>query len=727
MRILQSDETIHRIDEASTLVGILWPLDGAIAVNPLHDDLERSFAESVSDLEQQLGHQLWPTTEHLAEVKHRGLSGHFDGFEESAVGPRRQTLAERAMSLALRGHKSPHLAVGTLLRELTAKSRDVSTSPFERLVDQGGVRSSWSAMPRAVNNALGQVLRDADVEELLLVSRTWSEQERVEEYRRHFARLPGWAAWAKWNDQWSRTPHHAALTRAEFLAISLAVDLAWLMASGYEVIAPPMAAPRRDSSAGLHRLEALEAAVHGDLLDRLALKAEPTEPDPRFHVVTCIDVRSEPLRRALEANPEIHTVGFAGFFGVLAEVQRTDEHETYESAPVLVEPTMRIAGGHGVDARTRSLMTASATVAELTHEPQGMFALAEVAGFAALPWLLARSAQGRRLDAQPKDASWSLAGEDLVDVAEGALRGMGLTGPFGEEILLLGHRATSTNNPHHAGLECGACAGHSGEPNAAALAMLLNDPTIRQELSSRGIDLPPTTRVLSGVHDTTREQVLVHGGFSKDLADALQQAADTVAAWRASTGGGSARLQLDRKASDWSEVRPEWGLANHAAFVVGPRSSFRGLDLEGRVFLHSYDERGDEDLSILRTILSAPVVVAQWINASYYFSTVAPHVLGAGDKTLHNPLGDFAVMEGEGPDLCLGLPVQSLTVGDRPLHLPVRLLVAVEANSAALEEVVATTPIVRNLVEGEWIRLVSRATPDEPWISWKKEHVKGEA
>ena len=662
----------------------------------------------------------------MAEAKRRGLSGHFDGFEEGAVGPRRQTLAERALSLALRGRKSPHLAVGTLLRELTAKGRDVSTSPFERLV-QGGVRSSWSAIPRAVNNALGQVLRDADVEELLLVSKTWSEQERVEEYRRHFARLPGWAAWAKWNDQWSRRPHHAALTRAEFLAISLAVDLAWLMASGYEVIAPPMAAPRRDSSAGLHRLEALEAAVHGDLLDRLALKAEPTEPDPRFHVVTCIDVRSEPLRRALEANPEIHTVGFAGFFGVLAEVQRTDEHETYESAPVLVEPTMRIAGGHGVDARTRSLMTASATVAELTHEPQGMFALAEVAGFAALPWLLARSAQGRRLDAQPEDASWSLAGEDLVDVAEGALRGMGLTGPFGEEILLLGHRATSTNNPHHAGLECGACAGHSGEPNAAALAMLLNDPTIRQELSSRGIDLPPTTRVLSGVHDTTREQVLVHGGFSKDLADALQQAADTVAAWRASTGGGSARLQLDRKASDWSEVRPEWGLANHAAFVVGPRSSFRGLDLEGRVFLHSYDERGDGDLSILRTILSAPVVVAQWINASYYFSTVAPHVLGAGDKTLHNPLGDFAVMEGEGPDLCLGLPVQSLTVGDRPLHLPVRLLVAVEANRAALEEVVATTPIVRNLVEGEWIRLVSRATPDEPWISWKKEHVKGEA
>ena len=175
-------------------------------------------------------------------------------------------------------------------------------------------------------------------------------------------------------------------------------------------------------------------------------------------------------------------------------------------------------------------------------------------------------------------------------MAEGALRAMGLTGPFGEEILLLGHRATSTNNPHHAGLECGACAGHSGEPNAAVLAELLNDARIRQHLRSRGIDLPPTTRVLSGLHDTTRERVLVSGACSKELADALERASGTVATWRASgglQGADHARALLDRKASDWSEVRPEWGLANHAAFVIGPRSSFRGLDLEGRVFLPS--------------------------------------------------------------------------------------------------------------------------------------------
>ena len=367
MRLPHETEILHLIDEASRLVGMLWPLDRAIAANPLHDDLERSFAESVSDLERQLGHRLWPTTAHGDEAKRRGLS---ELFED--------------------------LAVATLLRELTLAHRDTSTSPFELLHRHGGVRSSWGAMPRSVKKALERVLRDQGMEALLLISPSWSDEERVEEYRRHFARLPGWAAWAKWNDQWSRTPHKAALARAEFLAISLAVDLAWMKAGNYDVVAPLLDRPSGVSTTGLLRLQALEVAVHGELLNRLGSEAEPTMSEPRFQVVTCIDVRSEPLRRALEVNPEIHTFGFAGFFGVLAEVERSGEDEAYESAPVLVQPTLRITGGKAVDLRARSLMTASATVAELTHEPHAMFALAEVAGFVALPWLLARSARGSR-------------------------------------------------------------------------------------------------------------------------------------------------------------------------------------------------------------------------------------------------------------------------------------------------------------------------------------------
>ena len=109
------------------------------------------------------------------------------------------------------------------------------------------------------------------------------------------------------------------------------------------------------------------------------------------------------------------------------------------------------------------------------------------------------------------------------------------------------------------------------------------------------------------------------------------------------------------------------------------------------------------------------MVVAQWINASYYFSTVAPSVLGAGDKTLLNPVGDFGVIEGEDPDLRLGLPWQSVATGERPVHLPVRLLVAVEAPLERIDAAVASSEMVRQLVEGQWLCLVGRSGPLEGW------------
>ena len=112
------------------------------------------------------------------------------------------------------------------------------------------------------------------------------------------------------------------------------------------------------------------------------------------------------------------------------------------------------------------------------------------------------------------------------------------------------------------------------------------------------------------------------------------------------------------------------------------------------------------------------MVVAQWINAAYYFSTVAPGVLGAGDKTLLNPVGDFAVLEADDPDLRVGLPFQSVATGQRPVHLPVRLLVAVEAPLERTAEAVLSSPMPRQLVEGEWVRLMGRAGPLEPWVPW---------
>ena len=317
-----------------------------------------------------------------------------------------------------------------------------------------------------------------------------------------------------------------------------------------------------------------------------------------------------------------------------------------------------------------------------------------------------------------------LEAEGIVDIAEGALRGMGLTTGFADEVLILGHRSTTANNPHFAALECGACAGHGGGPNAAALASVLNAPSVRGALGDRGIIIPSSTQFLSGEHDTTRQVVEVHGEASVELLALLEAASDTVACEQA--GGrhrkvAGARRELDRRARDLAEVRPEWGLADHVSFVIAPRSSIRGADLRGRSFLHSYDPESDEHGAILGSILAAPMVVGQWINASYYFSSVAPEVLGAGDKTLLNQVGDFAVIQGEDPDLRMGVPWQSVTGGRRPVHLPIRLLVAVEAPLDRIVEAVRSADMPRRLVEGGWVRLVGRTGPQAPWHSWDPE------
>ncbi|WP_252371837.1 putative inorganic carbon transporter subunit DabA, partial [Pseudoalteromonas sp. S558] len=72
-----------------------------------------------------------------------------------------------------------------------------------------------------------------------------------------------------------------------------------------------------------------------------------------------------------------------------------------------------------------------------------------------------------------------------------------------------------------------------------------------------------------------------------------------------------------QRARDWSQVRPEWGLANNAAFIVAPRAWTRSINLQGRCFLHDYDWESDGDFSILELIMTAPMIFTHWINSQY--------------------------------------------------------------------------------------------------------------
>ena len=320
----------------------------------------------------------------------------------------------------------------------------------------------------------------------------------------------------------------------------------------------------------------------------------------------------------------------------------------------------------------------------------------------------------------------ALLGLDVAaraSLAAGVLHAMGLDQHMAPIVVLAGHGSQSANNPHAAGLDCGACCGQTGEVNARALAALLNDPALRQALAERHLVVPKTTYFLAGLHNTTTDEVQL---FDVDLVPAshaqdLMRLRETLLAAGARTRAERAPLlglddlctqpdtllqSLKKRANDWAQTRPEWGLANNAAFIVAPRSRSRAINLAGRSFLHDYDWQGDADGSILELIMTAPMVVTHWINMQYFASTVDNARYGSGNKLLHNVVGGhIGVFEGNGGDLRIGLPLQSLHDGQKWMHTPLRLSVFIEAPRAGIEAVMQKHATVRQLVEHHWLYL----------------------
>lgn len=703
------------VRDATAFCGPTWPLDRAVAVNPFTAIVDRPFESVITEMSQRFGAPLWPSEAHLREGQRRGLV--IDAVDVPHVGSRLETVAERR--LGQRARRGGFIVGATLLE---AVSLDEPGDVASRIVSSLHTRSGWSGASRTLRRRVAELFVAAD-DVLLAPITAWGDEGIREEVSRHAARLPGWMAWATWCDEWKRVHHAAALSRETVIRLSLAVDLALLEQEGGDVGSAPT--PPRREECDLASLRALEDGVYADMLTRLSRPAIAATV-PELQVVTCIDVRSEVLRRALEVDPAVETLGFAGFFGITAVVQAHGASETREALPVLVAPTLTIEGGVEPTTLRRESLASAGVLADLTHEPEAMFALAESTGWVLAPWLLGSVVAPRlRREVSGDGGEWRLVDGDRVGVAESALRGMGLTSVFAPDVVLLGHRGVTVANTHAATLQCGACAGHAGAPNAAALAEILNDSTVRLELHDRGISIPAATTFWSGEHNTSTDAIELHGDVPSSVRRRCEEASQRTArevdaGWRDSVG--VRRRPREVRTRDVSELRPEWGLSNHVAFVVGPRSSLRGVDLGGHAFMHSYDVDGDTSGSILSFILSAPMVVGNWINATYYFSSVAPDVFGAGDKTLLNPVGDFGVLSGDWPDLRLGLPWQSVGVGDRPYHLPVRLLVAVEAPRERIEAAVRANDTVRHLVENGWVRLVGRETPTSPWCEW----VRGE-
>ena len=581
----------------------------------------------------------------------------------------------------------------------------------------------------------------------------------ADEYKAYFTALllsvNGWAAWCaylRWQaGQQEQLDDHLE----QLLAIRLAWE--WVLAdcAADQVLLGEWRTARRSPSQPIDESpawvwqDALEISWQQQVSQGLLQPAPPAPVQPvrpAMQAVFCIDVRSEPMRRALEASaPSIRTHGFAGFFGLPIEYLPFAGSTARPQLPGLLAPQLRVASEADTPEATADLLGKRSFRLGFSQAWEGFrttassgFGFVETAGLG-YAWKLLRSSMPQKVAsgtipgtdsdglqageyARLRPVIGGMALDDSIGLAAGVLGAMSMRDGFAPLVLLIGHGSQTTNNPHAAGLDCGACCGQTGEVNARVLAGLLNRSDIRAGLLAKGMALPADTRFVAGLHNTTTDEVTLldtqdmqasHGAALAEARQWLVQAGQRIRAERAPALGlapQSPEVLVDalrQRAGDWSQVRPEWGLANNAGFIAAPRSRTQHLNLQGRSFLHDYSYADDAGYGVLELILTAPVVVAHWINMQYYASTVDNRRWGSGNKVLHNVVGaNIGVFEGNGGDLRIGLPMQSLHDGANWVHTPLRLSVWIEAPRDAIASIVNRHEKVAQLVGGGWLYLL---------------------
>ena len=481
-------------------------------------------------------------------------------------------------------------------------------------------------------------------------------------------------------------------------------------------------------------------------------------PTPQYQAVFCIDDREESLRRHLEeCFPMIETYGYAGFFGAAMNYQGMEDVRPRPLCPVTVRPKHLIVERAESDVehtlyhqkrRWLGSVTHALSVASKTLTRGGV--LSVMLGLIAVIPLVLRSLFPRlaqawshafehRVAPRPRSrlllehletpSSTSPTGDDLPQrgytvpemtaIVAAALRTMGLVDSFCPLILIVGHGSSSLNNPHEAAHDCGATGGGRGGPNARAFAIMANHPEVRKRLAHNGLVIADTTQFVGAYHNTCDDTMTyydehlvppTHVERLTNLQKALAEACVRDAHERCRRFETSPlHLRPDRAmdyaqvhAGDLAEPRPEYGHATNAVCIVGRRQRTRGLFLDRRAFLVSYDPLQDPEGTLLSSLLLSVGPVGAGINLEYYFSFVDPVGYGCGTKLPHNITGLIGVMDGHATDLRTGLPWQMVEI-----HEPVRLLTIVEATQTVLSQILAQEAALAALVQNGWIQLVA--------------------
>ena len=475
---------------------------------------------------------------------------------------------------------------------------------------------------------------------------------------------------------------------------------------------------------------------------------------PRFQISFCLDTREESFRRHLEElAPDVETYGVAAFYGVAMYYRGAADAHFTALCPIVILPkhwvvedvVFTLEDSHRRRARTRRALgtashqfhagTRSMAGGALLTAGLGVLASVPLVGRVLFPRLTARirRAFGRLVEpppmtrlrlertaetAGPQEDQIGFSVAEMAGIGERMLRDMGLISGFSRLVIFLGHGSSALNNPHKSAYDCGACSSSPGGPNGRALAAMLNDLRVREILREHGLSIPSETVFVGGLHNTAVDQIsfydldLLPKSHFRDFEAArqtLEQVCERNAHERCrrfdsaplDLSFAAAHQHVEGRSEDLAQTRPEFGNASNAFCLVGRRGRTRGLYLDRRWFLTSYDPtQDDENHTILARVLAAAVPVCEGINMQYYLSSVDSPGWACGTKLPHNVVSLLGVMDGAASDLRPGLPWQGVEI-----HEPVRLTFIIETTPQAMIAIMDRNPVIGRILRNGWAHL----------------------
>ena len=751
------------IDQAAKIIPIHWPLESMIAVNPLWDLKEMSFIKAIEYTKQfieirgtlsydeyiRLYQAGSITKSDLKQAMYERLSNNDLTHEYVTL-----LLSDQVISYCTSSHSNDlkfrpmEFRFKNQLLEFLAGYFDTNQQGWYHETGKYPLFDNWRKYAIVENRTWGKWLQDLpeDVNqalESLLLKLKIAQDDVVPFFTWSFAQLLGWNSFIKWLQTRPNNPliqQNATLSEILLIWCCLLIQeknfdfafvrnqestrkkLSTLLPNNLQHLITPHVDIYIDELSFIWQ-RAYEIHQHALLFDKIKLAKNNLvlkKSIPAAQLIFCIDTRSEGIRRHLEKSGKYETFGFAGFFGSIFTLENHELDTCSLQAPALVEPNITLSATNETKSvRTEMLQLFEKVAAGAKENLLSPFAFFEMVGnMLSLP-LLAKTLFPKHYDAlvnnhesANKISNTFLKAEHVESAADSLfhfLKTIGLIDNMAPVVVICGHAAQTENNPFQASFDCGACGGNSGAINAEVTCEILNNSQARELLTKRGISFGPDTLFIPALHKTTTDELIIrdehlakipfHHTLTADISEALAQ------------------LKLERtkdlpeigNANDrhinWAELIPEWGLANNMAIIIGPRRYTESLNLNRRVFLHSYDHMMDADGTLLASILNAPVIVAHWINSQYYFSATDPDVYGSGNKAIHNVIGKIGVMEGNLSDLKIGLPSQSVFYQDHLLHQPLRLLVVIYAPHDFVNRVLNMNPNVKALFDNNWLTL----------------------